>query len=197
VDIETLAYALLWMLVIIEGVGLIILARTLGSILLGGREAIERDGLSIGAPAPSFEAVALDGSVVRSDSYRGRWLALVFAAPTCRICHAMLPDLAVLAEKVTGEADVLLLVRSTAEVAREMHVHAPVEVLAIGEHGVADQYRVRVSPYVQIVDPRGVIRARGLVNVASHVEHLLRQAGLGQTIALAQAAPLASIEVHS
>ena len=44
--------------------------------------------------------------------------------------------------------------------------------------GVAEQYKVRVSPFAHILDPEGVVRAKGLVNDREGVEHLLSDAGM-------------------
>jgi thiol-disulfide isomerase/thioredoxin len=66
-----------------------------------GRDAIERlvkqnagpPRLPIGAPAPSIELDALDGTVVRLDELRGRDIVLVFWDPSCGFCRAMHQDL--------------------------------------------------------------------------------------------------------
>lgn len=52
-----------------------------------------------------------------------------------------------------------------------------VDAIAI-DRSVAKRLGVRVSPFVHVVDPDGVVRAKGLVNHVDHVEHLLVAGGL-------------------
>ena len=45
IDIWTVSYIVLWVLVLLEGVAIIVLLRQFGAIYLGSRAAINRDGL--------------------------------------------------------------------------------------------------------------------------------------------------------
>jgi len=176
-DFGTIAYITLWLIVIAEGVALVILTRTFGAMILGGRDAIERDGLKLGSVAPPFLATDTEGVPAPSSRLFAGWTVAIFASASCRICREMLPTLGALSEKLAGQARVLILLRGSPEDARTFPVAGRVEVLAIGAHGIADQYRVRVSPYVNIIDPAQVIRAKGLADASEHIEHLLREAG--------------------
>lgn len=170
-DLFAISYAAVWALVIVEGVAIVVLTRTLGSMLLGSRDAIERDGLEIGTPAPDFRAAGIAGADVRLSELRGGRVVLVFAYPSCRICREMLGSLGALERRLAGVARVMVLLRASQQQAavyvREMDPSVP--VLAIGGRGTADEYRVRVSPFVHVVDPEGVVRAKGLVNGAYHI----------------------------
>ncbi len=183
-DIGSIAYLTLWLIVIAEGVAVIILARTFGAMILGTRDAIERDGLTLGNRAPEFEGVDPSGTQVASRDLLGDWLVLVFASPSCRICREMLPGLRQLARTLRGQVRLMILLRGSLEDARQFPLSDPLGILAIGYHGTAERYRVRVSPYVNVVDPEGRIRAKGLVNEPEHIEHLLSEAGLKHPIVL-------------
>jgi methylamine dehydrogenase accessory protein MauD len=174
------SYVVLWTLVIAEGVAIFVLLRAVGSIFLGGREAIERDGLPLGAVAPPFEAHDAAGRPVQLAHLLGRWSVLIFASPSCGICRELLPTVQSLSRDLGGAADISVLLRGEVEDARLMQesLAGPIRILAIGRNGIAQRYRVRVSPYAQVLDASGRVRAKGLVNTRDHVEHLLSSAGL-------------------
>ena len=174
-----ISYFVLWLVVLTEGVVIVVLARTIGSLMLSRREAVDRDGLQPGVKAPDFIGEGVGGGQFLLSQMRGRWVVLLMAAPACSICHRLLPALAPVARELGTDVAMFVLLRSDAQVARA-HAdtwgqHFP--LVAIGEHGVADSYRVRVSPFAHVIDPQGYVRAKGLVNTAENVEHLLYEAG--------------------
>jgi methylamine dehydrogenase accessory protein MauD len=179
-DVFALSYVVLWGFVIVEGVAIFLLAHSLGTVYLSTRDGISRDGLAIGSRAPEFEAEDAEGGRRPLKSFLGKWLVLVFAAPTCQICWRLTPNLPALRKDIDGHADVLLLLRGDRDAAREYQraIHDTLPVFAIGKRGVAEHYKVRVSPFVHILDPAGVIRAKGLVNSVENIEHLLYEAGM-------------------
>lgn len=180
-----ISYMMLWLLVVAEGIAIVVLTRTLGSMLLGTRDAIERDGLEPGTVAPEFEATDPNGQRVALAEMLGKWLVLIFAYPSCRICRSMLPSLAELDSRLGGAAKLIVLLRASSEDAAlyASELKSAVPMFAIGQHGVAERYRVRVSPFVHVVDPDGIVRAKGLVNEAHHIEHLLSEAGFEHAVA--------------
>lgn len=178
-DIFTVSYLALWLMVIAEGAALVLALRALGNLYLGTRAAIERDGLSINSKAPVFSALTLQGRTINSRDFPRRWSVLIFVLPTCRICREMLPDLDAFAQQVSPDIGTYVLVRGDPETAEELAGRAPrIEVLAITDRVAARLYRARVSPYVTVVDPDGVVRAKGVVDRIDHVAHLLAEAGL-------------------
>jgi hypothetical protein len=188
-DLGTIAYITLWLIVIVEGVALVVLTRTFGAMILGTRDAIERDGLKLGTVAPRFVATDTEGVQASSSGLFVGWTVAIFASASCRICREMLPALADLSEKLADQARVVILLRGSPEEARTLPVAGRVEVFAIGAHGIAEQYRVRVSPYVNIIDPAQVVRAKGLADASEHIEHLLREAGFEHPVVMRHSAP--------
>lgn len=179
-DWWTLSFALLWFMVIGEAIAILILARAIGAVVLGSRDAIERDGLPIGQRAPDFEAVDADGQPRNLQELLGTPSALVFASPSCPICRRLLPGLVVLSQRVLGKASIVILLRGSIDDVRLMKedTNATLPVWSIGHHGVAENFGARVSPYVQVIDGSGMVRAKGLVNNIDHVEHMLFEAGV-------------------
>ncbi len=178
-DTFTLSYAFLWTLVIVQGIAIIVLLRTVGSLFLGSRDAIERDGLVVGTNVPSVTMSRSNGGLLTTEELRGRWSALIFAAPACQICRELLPTLPDLQLDLAGEADVYVVVRGTTEDARLMAAStAGVDIVAMPDELARGKFKVRVSPFVHVVAPDGRIAAKGLVNSRQDVEHLLASGGL-------------------
>lgn len=179
-DLFTITYILLWALVLLQAVVLLVVLRSFGTLFLGTRDAISRDGLSIGTEAPDFTANTGAGDSISLRDFRGRWVVLIFASPTCQICWELIPTLDPLRNRLADHVEFALLLRAERDVAAEYEhrVQGSIRVLSIGKQGTAEQYHVRVSPFVHILDPLGVVRAKGLVNDRDHMEHLLVDAGL-------------------
>jgi methylamine dehydrogenase accessory protein MauD len=179
VDVISISYVVLWIVVLAQGAALVLVFRSVGSVFLASREGISRDGLKLGKRAPGF--VGFDGERSRSlDEFVGKWLVLVFAAPTCQICLKMLPELGRLRDDLADQVEVLVLLRGDEAVVEEYResTKTALPLLAVGLHGVAERYSVRVSPFAHVLDPAGVIRAKGLINTIENVAHQLYEAGL-------------------
>lgn len=179
-DLQFASHILLWVIVAAQAIAIIVVIRVLGTIMLGSREAIERDGLPIGADAPNFVGHLRDGEPFALSGNRSTWVALIFASPACSICRSLLPDLTELSDEFRGTVDFLVLLRGSIEDAR-LFSDRPLgnlEVVAIGAEEVANAYRVRVSPYLVVLDAKRTVQAKGLVNERRHVEHFLADAGL-------------------
>jgi methylamine dehydrogenase accessory protein MauD len=179
-DLFLASYVLLWIIVVVQGLLLVVVLRQFGEVYLNSRAGVSRDGLAVGDPAPAFTGVATDGSGVRLQDLMGQWLVLVFASPGCTICRDLLPSLVPIERDLGGAVRVFVLLRGTLEETRAYveATNTEARVVSIGREGIAEQYKVRVSPFVHIVAPYGVIRGKGLVNDRENVEHLLAYAGV-------------------
>jgi len=189
-DFFSISYAVLWTVVLVEGVALLLVLRSVGTIFLNTREGISRDGLSIGSMAPDIDATDAGGVPRSFREFRGRWLVLVFASPTCTICLKLVPDLRALRSALGSEAEILVALRADGEEVASAYERATGEaapVFAIGTKAGTEKYKVRVSPFVNVVDPQGILRAKGLVNTVENVEHLLFEAGVRHPRVMAHA----------
>ncbi|MEX2158490.1 MAG: redoxin domain-containing protein [Dehalococcoidia bacterium] len=177
------SYIALWAVVLFQGIVIFILLRQLGVIYLGTAQAVARDGLSQGQRAPEFSLPGLDGAPVALAALRGLPLLLVFGSPSCGPCKTLVPELNVFAGEKAGELRVLFLSRGDVEDTRrfvqELDVRVPVAVYP--DERLAEQYKVRVTPFAFLLDGEGVVRAKGLANNRQHLDLLLRQAAEGHT----------------
>lgn len=170
---------LLWLAVGVLALLVLALARQVGVLheRVAPLGALMLDqGPKVGERAPIFGVKDLFGRSTRLGGLRERPLLLLFVSSTCPVCKKILPialrlareenlDLALIGDE--REEDLRRLAQGLAEV----------QVLNAPEVGQA--YKVGKIPYAVLIDPEGVIRAKGLVNNREHLESLMEAYRLG------------------
>jgi hypothetical protein len=160
------AFAVQWVLLIALSVVVVALARQLGvlHLRLGPLGALEIDdeGPPLGQTPPPFRARAADGSAVDLGG-PGSGRLVVFESPTCPVCERLRPS-----------------------------VPAAGAAAGLVPQVVSDQEAERVwavpgVPFVVILDPFGVVRAKGTVNDLEQLEGLLDTAARRMTFELQEA----------
>lgn len=140
----------------------------------GARE-IENQGPRVGAQAPSFDSVALDGRVV-GVPHPSLDTLIVFVTTTCSVCHELMPGVDTVArgEKQIGQAVIVSLDdrAKTERWAAEHEMTLP--IVASRELGVL--FQVGTTPYAFVIDRAGYVRSGGLVNHLEHLESLVDSA---------------------
>jgi len=175
----------LWVLVAALSLVVMALARQLG--VLHERIApvgalMLAKGLPVGETAPSMEVTDIAGKPVSIAGARGgnRSQLLLFVSPTCPVCKALLPVLRSSRRAEQSWLDVVLasdgdLVRQQTFVRENSLDSFPYVVSA--PLGLA--YQVNRLPYAALVDPDGVLRARGIINSREHLESLFEAQRVG------------------
>jgi len=166
-----ISFIALWIIVIGEGLLIVLLYRQLGILYLGSAEGVSRDGLPVGTAAPDFHLPDLDGQVRSLSSLRGRNVPLLFGSPHCEPCRRLLPGLQEFAAHAGRDFQVLWLNQATPEETRHFQAEMGAALAMLSyQDGVNDAYRVRVTPFLFMLDAAGVIRAKGLVNTQSQLD---------------------------
>jgi methylamine dehydrogenase accessory protein MauD len=175
----------LWVLVLVLAAVLLAVVRQLGvlheRITPAGALMLNR-GLTVGEPAPALEVVDLAGRArqVGAERADGRSTLLLFLSPTCPVCKTLLP-----AVKSTGrgERDWLDLVLASDGDPAEQQAFVRAQGLEAIPYVVSKPlglaYQVSRLPFAALVDERGILRARGLVNSREHLESLFEAKRLG------------------
>ncbi len=175
-DALVVSNVLLWVLVIVLGVVVVALTRQIG--LLHERIApvgalMQEQGPMVGEPAPEVEAVDLDGFRVKVGGAGPRTLVF-FLSPTCPVCDGLLPTLQSVVRDESNKVQLLLASDGdTPEVHREFVESRGLEeipYLISTELGMA--YQVAKLPTAVLIDEKGIVRSRGLVNSREHLESL-------------------------
>jgi methylamine dehydrogenase accessory protein MauD len=175
----------LWALVLALAAVVLALTRQLGvlhqRIAPAGALMLNR-GLIVGDPAPVLELAALDGrelkvGVARDD---GRSTLLLFVSPTCPVCKTLLPAVKSSRRDERAWMDVILASDGDTAAQREfvrMQGLEGIPYVVSAALGLA--YQVSRLPFAALLDERGVLRARGLVNSREHLESLFEAKRLG------------------
>lgn len=139
---------------------------------LGTAEGVSRDGIDKGSVAPDFTLTDQQGAAHRLSAYSGQPVLLLFGSPHCSPCRTLLPqlhdwagahrDVAVLWLNAASPEESLKFVSDTG---------ATLPVLSFApEENLMDSYRVRVTPFMFLLDGKGVVRAKGLANTKAGLD---------------------------
>jgi methylamine dehydrogenase accessory protein MauD len=175
----------LWALVLALAAVVLALTRQLGvlhqRIAPAGALMLNR-GLAVGEPAPVLELAALDGREIKVGAVRddGRSTLLLFVSPTCPVCKTLLPAVKSSRREERSWMDVILASDGdTAEQREFVRAQGLEEIPYVVSAALGLAYQVSRLPFAALVDERGVLRARGLVNSREHLESLFEAKRLG------------------
>jgi methylamine dehydrogenase accessory protein MauD len=175
----------LWVLVLALSAVVLALTRQLGvlhqRIAPAGALMLNR-GLTVGEPAPVLELAALDGRELRVGLARddGRSTLLLFVSPSCPVCKSLLPAVKSSRRDERSWMDVILASDGDSAAQREFVRAQGLEGIPyVVSAALGLAYQVSRLPFAALLDERGVLRARGLVNSREHLESLFEAKRLG------------------
>jgi methylamine dehydrogenase accessory protein MauD len=175
----------LWVLVLALSAVVLALTRQLGvlheRIAPAGALMLNR-GLTVGEPAPALEVAALDGRALKVGMARddGRSTLLLFVSPTCPVCKTLLPAVKSSGRDERSWMDVILASDGELAAQREFVSAQGLEGIPyVVSAALGLAYHVSRLPFAALLDERGVLRARGLVNSREHLESLFEAKRLG------------------
>lgn len=177
--------AVLWVLVVALAVIVLALVRQVGVLherVAPAGALMGRETPRVGEEAPVIEVPEWQGGRRRlgGRSDEGRGTLLVFVSPTCPMCKTLLPVITSVRAAEAGWLDVVVASdgpREEHEAFVARHALDRYPYVLSTELGLA--YQVGRLPYAVLLDARGVVRARGLVNTREHVESLFEASERG------------------
>lgn len=179
----TISNAILWVLMLGVIVALWALARQVGILYerVAPMGALITDaGPKLGEASPGFELASLAGQAVTIGGERPKSQLVFFLSPTCPVCKKLLPILRSASQAEKGWLEVVLASDgdSTQHLAfyRDQKLNQFPYVLS-ADLGMT--YRVSRLPYAVLLDERGIIRAKGLVNNREQLESLFNAKEIG------------------
>jgi methylamine dehydrogenase accessory protein MauD len=168
---------LLWVVVILQGVTILALARQIG--VLHDRVApagalTTAAGPGVGEQSPRMEVHALAGNAITVGGKlaAGKALLMLFVSSTCPICKKLIP----IAKNFAKSERLDVLFVGDADPSEQRKLIAQFE---LDEHcfvngpEVGMTYRIDKLPYAVLLDDAGMIAAKGLVNSREHFESLI------------------------
>jgi methylamine dehydrogenase accessory protein MauD len=175
--------ALLWVLILAVIVALWALARQVGILYerVQPMGALMTDaGPKLGDKAPLFELPSLNGSVVNIGGERPRSQLVFFLSTTCPVCKKLLPVLKSASQAEHEWLDVVLASDGDSTQHLGFYVDSKLQQFPyVLSSDLGMTYRVSRLPYAVLIDERGVIRAKGLINSREHLESLFNAKELG------------------
>ena len=179
------ANSVLWVLVI--ALSLVVLALVRQVSLLHERISpvgalMLAKGMRVGEPVPVIQAQDLSGAGLALGGARadGKSLLVMFVSPTCPVCKVLLP---VLKSSRRAEQDWLhIVLASDGDPATQRKFVAAQDLGAfpyVVDETLGVAFQVSRLPYAVLVDPDGVLRARGIINSREHLESLFEAKRLG------------------
>ena len=173
----------LWFAVVALLVVVFALARQIGVLYerVSPMGALMMDtGPAIGASAPVLALTDLAGRPVNLGAPTPRSTLVFFLSPTCPVCKKLLPALKSAANRERRWLSVVLASDGEADEHQRFVQRAGLEAFPYvlsRELGVT--FHVSKLPYAVVLDERGVVRAKGLVNSREQLESLFTAKELG------------------
>ena len=179
------ANAVLWVLVI--ALSLVVLALVRQVAVLHARISpvgalMLAKGLKVGEPAPMLSVSDIEGRALEIGGARGdgRSLLVMFVSPTCPVCTVLLP---VLKSSRRSEQDWLeVALASDGDLVAQREFVAT-QGLGVFPYVVAESvglaFQVSRLPFAVLIDEKGVLKARGIINSREHLESLFEAKRLG------------------
>jgi methylamine dehydrogenase accessory protein MauD len=188
----------LWAVVLLLGFLLLGALRSLG-LLRWRMEQLEattpsrlgRGGLKPGKKAPDFTLPNVSGGEVSLHDFAGRRVFLVFTQSGCKPCHRILPELNKLQ---SGDVQVLVVNNGEMEATRQWagKTQATFPLLVQQQFSVSKRYEMYATPFAFLIDERGVIASKGIINNGQQIGFVFSGVGEAVTNGHAEAEPAAA-----
>lgn len=174
------SYIVLWALFVALAAFCIAMLRQLGLLYVrlgGSLGALQTPaGPEVGGEIPVTEVHDRHGIVRTLIPSEGRFALLLFMSPTCELCDPMIPDIPAFARSIRTEAD-LMVVMSGPDDAGKLARWRAGEPPVVSEPSMGEVFGVPSYPYGVLVDDRGRVASKGLINDVIQLESLLNDAG--------------------
>jgi methylamine dehydrogenase accessory protein MauD len=130
-----------------------------------------RDGLKPGKKAPDFTLPSASGQEVSLHEFAGRKVLLVFTQSGCSPCKKIVPEL----NRLGAEEQVLVVNNGDLEAARTWSADAGARfpVLAQDKFSISKKYEVFATPFAFLINEKGVIASKGIINNRQHIRYVL------------------------
>ena len=176
-DALTISVVLLWLAVIVLGLLVWALARQVGVLFerVAPMGALITDaGPAVGAESPVFRLDGIQSGAVVVGGATDKPTLVFFLSPTCPVCKKLIPVLKALRrDERRGLQVVLASDGERAEHLAFVNAHGLGEMPYVLSTDLGMSYRVSRLPYAVLLDRRGVVAAKGLVNSREQLYSLL------------------------
>ncbi len=176
-DPLVLSVVVLWIVVVALGVCVLALSRQIGILYerVAPMGALMMDsGPKVGELAPPVEVTSWEGRGLTIGTASAKSTLLFFVSPTCPVCKKLLPIMRSVQAREGRWLDVVLA--SDGDRTEHVDFHSKQqldEFTYVLSQPLGMTYKISKLPYCVLLDAKGFVRAKGLVNSREQVESLL------------------------
>jgi hypothetical protein len=167
-----------WALLFALGFLIIMMYRQVALLEQHKDRGSERAGLQPGEKAQSFDYIPVNRmtNVPARFKPRGRWSLLLFADPSCASCQNALLALEKLSPHLTPSVQVLVATTSGPDQisTSDAFRHSTFELGQIPADVSTRLYNTSITPFGHLIDPEGVVHAKGIVTDEASLRKLVR-----------------------
>jgi len=174
-----LSYIALWVLFLVQCIGLLMLLRQVGMLHLRINPTGARmlpPGPDIGERVKPILLKDLDDQErhVSVNHAMAKDLLILFLSPVCRTCSSLIPSVkAVLRENSELECAILLFSDDKELCRKFRRKHRLSQVFCSYTLRARDHFQIGLTPYGVVIQRDGIVLAKGVVNQIEHLESLL------------------------
>ena len=167
----------LWVVVILQGVAILALARQIGVLherIAPAGALMSGAGPGVGESSPRIEVHAMGGNAITVGGQlaAGRLRLMLFVSAACPICKKLVPIAQSFAK--SERLEVLFMGDADAAEQRELIARFGIDERSfVNGPEVGMAFRVDKLPYAVLLDDTGRIASKGLVNSREHFESLV------------------------
>ena len=182
------SYVVLWVVVVLQVVLVLALARLVGQLMsrrfpASGARVID-PGPDLGATVESWEGADLAGDPLSLRFPRQRALFLLYVAPHCTACARLLPSARHFFKEISPAADAVWVMTQgvTPEALRSYAREKGLQAYpGVSEEALPPRWRVGGAPFGLWVGADGKVKAKGMVDRREHLESLRQAAEIGHS----------------
>lgn len=136
-------------------------------------------GVAVDQPAPQVTAADRNGRPVSVGYSSDHSQLLFFLSPTCPICKSLLPAIKAI-DKGRNDLEVIYVSDGDPEAQERIIQEFKLEQAQyVVSPEIGMTYQIGKLPYAVLIDPQGILKAKGLVNSREHLESLFETEHLG------------------
>jgi peroxiredoxin len=166
----------LWLVSAVNLVLILVMYRQFGLVAMSSAAGHDNDGVAVGKPAQPLVLRESGSDAISDISLDGRWSIILFATTHCQPCieaaerlNREMPDL-----QQRGLRVVAALQANDADVRAFGLARSPdVPVYVDPDGATSAAWGIRVTPFIMLVGPDGIVQAKGLVGGGARLERFL------------------------
>lgn len=165
-----------WVLLFALGFLVIVMYRQFGVVMQLKDHGTDKDGLPTGHQAPTFEYLGRSngqGLIPTRFEPKGNWSLLLFADPGCSSCASAVLALESLSRGQIAQTLIVTIADEAQIEAIEAFQQTSLNIARVSHDVPNKLYRIHATPFAYLVNPDGVIHAKGIATDQATLRKIL------------------------